>query len=200
MSPKTFITPPIHLCSPSPAVKFMIYAMLAELIPDDGEGYSDAFDTSHLPWKTATALFGSFDYSRIDQRVLAATFEDAPCCSACDLYSRYNVFSYISSGGLYKRDPDGGDGCDLTCFTFSQELLGRLQPDISDTDLYGNNPADLSIVGHTMHEVFNSDLVLAAVALEFAHNELNGAYKSMSPTDLKQRIREAETNLKKQNR
>lgn len=51
-----------------------------------------------------------------------------------------------------------------------------------------------------MHEVFNSDLVLAAVVLEFAYNELNGAYKSMSPTDLKQRIREAETNLKKQNR
>lgn len=79
-------------------------------------------------------------------------------------------------------------------------LLGRLKLDISDTDLYGNNPADLSIVGHTMHEVFNSDLVLAAVVLEFAYNELNGAYKSMSPTDLKQRIREAETNLKKQNR
>ena len=197
MSPKTFITPPIHLCSPSPAVKFMIYAMLAELILDDCDSCSDAFQTSHLPWKTATALFGSFDYSRIDQRVLAATFEDAPCCSACDLYSRYNVFSYISSGGLHEIDPDG---CDLTYFTFSQELLGRLQLDISDTELYGNNPADLSIVGHTMHEVFNSDLVLAAVALEFAHNELNGAYKSMSPTDLKQRIREAETNLKKQNR
>lgn len=197
MSPKTFITPPIHLCSPSPAVKFMIYAMLAELIPDDGEGYSDVFDTSHLPWKTATALFGSFDYSRIDHRVLAATFEDAPSGILCDAYSRYNVFSYISSNAFREIEPDG---CDLTYFTFSHELLKRLKLDISDTDLYGNNPADLSIVGHTMHEVFNSDLVLAAVALEFAHNELNGAYKSMSPTDLKQRIREAETNLKKQNR
>lgn len=197
MSPKTFITPPIQLCSPSPAVKFMIYAMLAELILDDCEVCSDACDTSHLPWKTATALFGSFDYSRIDQRVLAATFEDAPSGILCDAYSRYNVFSYLSSSGLHEIDPDG---CDLTYFTFSQELLGRLQLDISDTDLYGNNPADLSIIGHTMHEVFNSDLVLAAVALEFAHNELNGAYKSMSPTDLKQRIREAETNLKKQNR
>ena len=196
MSPKTFITPPIHLCSPSPAVKFMIYAMLAELIPDDGEGYSDVCDTSHLPWKTATALFGSFNYSRIDQRVLAATFEDAPSGIICDAYSRYNVFSYISSSGLHEVDPDG---CDLTYFTFSQELLQRFQQAIPDTDLYGN-PADISIVGHTMREVFNSDLVLTAVALEFAHNELNGAYKSMSPTDLKQRIREAENNLKKQNR
>lgn len=192
MSPKTFIDPPIHLCSPSPAVKFMICAMLAELLTDEGDAESDrteASDTAGLPWKTATALFGAFDRNRIDSRMLAATFEDAPACAPCDAMMRYNVFSYVTTGGFCEVPPDG---VFPAYFTFSPTLLHRLRREMPET-LWYPHPCAASVVGHAMREVFDSDLVLAAVALEHAHYELRGDYDSTDVETIKTRIhKEAE--------
>lgn len=192
MSPKTFIDPPIHLCSPSPAVKFMICAMLAELLTDGDNAESDrteVSDTAGLPWKTATALFGAFDRNRINSRMLAATFEDDPVCSPCDVMMRYNVFSYATTGGFCNVPPDG---VFPVYFTFSQTLLQRLQREMPENQWYPH-PCAASVVRYVMREVFDSDLVLAAVALEHAHYELRGDYDSTDVETIKARIhKEAE--------